>query len=102
MKLKDYYPKKKEFISDFLKLCRYNRNNGVTYGSYKTGINDELWSFNVFTSYCGVSTECFYNGKLLGHITENLTVYPRTTWGEPGVRWDSDLKKFLEREICKQ
>lgn len=101
MRLKEEYNDKNEFIRDFIKLCRlqkYSYRGGCPTFRHKfIGICGEFWSFCIYIDGNGIYTEAIL------YLDDGKKVkYPKTKWGEPYIRWDSDLRAFLAREICKQ
>ena len=93
--MKQEYLHKKEFVKDFVALCRKLRYESPTFTNEYVCICGELWAFSIHAGDCMVSTEAAlaHNGQWL--------IYPRTIWGRTYARWDTELREFLNREVCK-
>ena len=97
--MKNEYFNKQEFIKDFIALCRgVKRENNNTQPGFLHkffSVCGELWSFCIYIDNDTLSTsaELILDGRPLK--------FPKTTWGGPYSRWDSELREFLRREICK-
>lgn len=89
---------KKEIIKAILADIRNIRRNDARkrFIEKEYNLTNETWKIKCFTFKSVVETECTV--VLSNGVTCN---YPRTSWGDYGTRWDSDFKKFLEREIQK-
>ena len=101
--LKENYYDKQEFVKDFIRFCREVKERSKrcspwnkTYICKFVGVCGESWKFEITASADGIWTQA----DLL-QSGERAVHFPRTKWGEPGVRWDSDLRKFLIREVNK-
>lgn len=109
--LKKSYDSKSEFISDFIKLCRVIKKQHkeemakMPYFLCKfVGVQNEFWRFCFYIDSESVSTDAvLYKLKPNSKPPECVEIqYPQTQWGERYlIRWDTDLRRFLEREICK-
>lgn len=92
------YENKSEFVRDFIKYCRavfqYCKNiEAKSVMNRKTfNVCEEEWKFEITVTQTTISTTAILNGK---------TNYPLTKWGGDGMRWDSELREFLNREILK-
>lgn len=92
------YEIKSEFVKDFIKYCRamfqHCKNTEAKSIMHRKTINicGEEWKFEIIATQTTISTTAAFNGK---------TDYPLTKWGGDGVRWDSELREFLNREILK-
>lgn len=95
-----HYISKLAFIKDFLKECRQVRTTKEKREfSFNVKITRENWTFYVLAENGQISTKAILLKSAVG---PTLCEYPWTQWGEKkGKRWDSELKKFLEREVCK-
>ena len=102
---------KQEFIRDFIKFCREVKRRAKEDGRGMTmyinkfvGICGESWQFQVSASADTVWTEAtFFDFDSSTNPPRDLTVhYPKTKWGKAYSRWDTELREFLNREICKQ
>ena len=111
IKLKKIYDSKSEFISDFIKPCREIKKQHkeemakMPYFLCKfVGIKTEYWRFRFYIDSDSVSTDAvLYRLKPNSNPPECVEIqYPKTQWGKRYlIRWDADLREFLEREICK-
>lgn len=97
--MKDRYYDKREFIKDFITLCRRlkKENNNIQPGFLHKffSICGELWSFCIYIDSGSLST----SAELI--VGDKMVKFPKTTWGEPYRRWNSELREFLTREVCK-
>ena len=111
--------KKNKFISYVLKEIRNivsdvypNKHKGVV--TADVYLNDEnvyeSWKFIVTTKRTNIENKkVLSKPKLIEvniepivtlHYGEGKTInYPNTNWVSYNVRWDSEFKKFLEREV---
>ena len=88
---------KDKIIKELIKKCRQmlrNGRDGTNTGFFSVG--DEMWEYTI---------RCIKNKIVTDftlYWTDGIKIqYPRTEWGNYGVRWDSDLREFLNREILK-
>lgn len=110
-KLKKIYDSKSEFINDFIKLCKEIKKQHkeemakMPYFLCKfVSIGTEYWKFCFYIDSESISTDAvLYKLKQNSNPPECVEIqYPKTRWGERClIRWDADLREFLEREICK-
>lgn len=110
-KLKEDYDSKSEFINDFIKLCKEIKKQHkeemakMPYFLCKfVSVETEYWGFCFYIDSKSVSTDAvLYKSKPNSHPPKCIEIqYPKTQWGERYlIRWDADLREFLEREICK-
>lgn len=105
--MKNEYFNKQEFIKDFIDLCRKLRKE---HQGHQTGfihkfliVCGELWRFYIYIDRKTISTsaERIYDATKRYDLDSIPVRFPKTTWGSPYSRWDSELREFLEREICK-
>ena len=99
------FTNKEEFVKEFVEFCRKIKKENETQKSHRTDflrikpvICGESWEFKAYFGSNSVQTEA----TLFLKETSKTISYPRTTWGEPYKRWDTDLKEFLMREIDKK
>lgn len=96
--MREIYENKEEFISAFISEVKRMQFKWEERAYFcRVLICGEKWAFFVKTGKGEVST-CAWFTWPDGRETE----YPLTTWGEPHLRWDADLREFLRREICKE
>lgn len=62
-------------------------------------LTDETVELISFINKTTVRTEMYIHPK---NSKLNMISYPKTEWGGPDVRWDSELREFLLREIVKE
>ena len=100
--LQESYYNKKEFVKDFIQLCRSAKKSHIESGTVGAsflhqfvGVCGEYWSFCIYVSAESIATDAavVVNSKWLK--------YPKTTWGSPYSRWDTELREFLNREVCR-
>lgn len=111
MKLKETYDNTSEFINDFIKFCREIKKQHkekmakMPYFLCKfVSIETEYWKFCFYIDSESISTDAvLYKPKPNSNPPKCVEIqYPKTQWGEQClIRWDADLREFLEREICK-
>lgn len=101
------YDDKAKFAKDVIGVCRKQKKLTATRSieNERRGfcwkecvrVCDEHWCFTFSIEDNTVSTSA-----LLVLPSGQQVTYPRTTWGSPGQRWDSELREFLLREVCKE
>ena len=60
-----------------------------------------LWKNRQFLDPCAKRWELSVLLFLFEYNYDNKIFYPLTQWGDNYTRWDSELKKFCEREFLK-
>lgn len=101
------YFNKQEFIKDFIDLCR--KMKGEYCGAQPRFVHKfftvcgELWSFCIYTARktIEISADRIYDSTKRYDLDSMPVRFPKTTWGGPYGRWDSELREFLIREVCK-
>lgn len=101
------YDDKAELAKDVIDVCRTqkkltairgveNERQDFCWKEY-VRVCDEHWCFAFSIADNKVSTSA-----MLVLPSGQRVAYPYTTWGSPGRRWDSELREFLLREVCKE
>lgn len=90
------YKDKNEFIKDFIGLCRSLKHIQPVSIAEHTKVCGEHWFFYIQTDNDKVST------KAWNYYKDEFVPFPMTTWGAPYSRWDTELREFLQREVCKE
>lgn len=62
------------------------------------GIENEIWYIKVYVSSDYIKTLITLSFK----DNDNRINYPLTNWKKGGIRWDTQLRQFFEREILKE
>lgn len=93
--LRNEYHSKCVFIKEFIALCRELRHKQPVSVTECVKVCGEPWVFTIRTGSDKVSTQAWL------YRDEGYVPFPMTTWGAPYSRWDSELREFLMREICK-
>lgn len=96
------YTSKRDFVKDFLDECRKYKKKFSYYHAFfpEVKIETELWSFDIYIRKGKVVTQFTFHGSDFTPRVPSV-YYSLTEWGGNGIRWDTDLRKYLEREICK-
>lgn len=107
---RDYYDKEL-FVKEFIAFCRDARKQAIKDGRGMTGfinkfvgVCGEFWQFQIYASEDSIWTAATYF-RFDYSKTPALDIsvhYPKTKWGGPYSRWDSELREFLKREINKK
>lgn len=112
MRLEKYYDDKARFVKDFIEFCRESKkshrgeNESIKYIITKrVSIYNENWIFCIIVNSKHVWTQAellifdYSNPK---RPVDKSVTYPLTQWGSQYIRWDMELREFLNREVNKR